>query len=189
MKLCKIGKETRKKAKLHDIPQKELSSLLLCSVCRCPKMSKYSVHSVTLLGFIWSSGKPEEPESQAPREAAGSRGLCGCVSAVDPGFVIWNEQAGVVPAQEWDELLVLQVHSLLSHTTSCGCSPEPLGVSVFQTECQPGTRAVGVADSQEPLPNTCTDPIKGLGSLVFLWLFVFGFLFCFSWTAHLHCPF
>ena len=51
---CKIGEESGKKAKLYDIPQKKLSSLLCCLTYRRPEMNMCAVHLATLAGFIWS---------------------------------------------------------------------------------------------------------------------------------------
>lgn len=80
----------------------------------------------------------------------------------------------VVPAQEWNELFLFQRHSLLSHTTSCGCFPTATWESLFsRLSVSQVSGAVRMADSQESLPNTLHRSNKRV------WFFFF-------WTAHPH---
>lgn len=193
-RLCKIGKETRKKAKLQDNPQKELSSLLLCSVCTCPTMSKYSVHSVTLPGFIWSFGNVGEPEEKHPEKQQGAEGSP--VVSLQWILGLWFRTS-----RQWWFQHRNGMSYLCARCTHCWATQPPVGVpqspprgSLFQTECQPGIRAVGMADSQEPLPNTLHRSNKRVWFVGF-WLFVwfwgcfvlFSFVFFISTFLFLSC--
>lgn len=138
-------------------------------------MNKYSVHSVTLPGFIWSSGMLKNLMKSTWRSSREQRALFLCLCS--GSWVYDSEQDWVVvPALQCNELFVFQVHSWATQPP-VGAPPQPPeSLSLPDWVSARYQEHWGWHTAKSLLRTHCIDTIKGFE----------GFVVFFSWTAHPH---